>query len=118
MLDEHVFQDIHEIAENTAYLKAVEEKAVCLDMLRQLPAYEELKDYEERLRQEGKLSFPVIFEEPTGYYMIKCFLVADYAVDKALFVKDVENYRKMRFETARQKIAKVLYERFVSKFFF
>jgi len=114
MLDEHMFEDIHEIAENSAYLKAVEDKVVCLDMLKQLPPYSELKEIEEALRKEGKLSFPVIFGEATGFYMIKCFLIADYAVDKALFVKDVENYRKMRFETARQKIAKVLFDRFVS----
>jgi hypothetical protein len=43
--------------------------------------------------------------------MMKCFLVADYAVDKAIFIKDVEAYKRMRFESARRKIAKLLYQR-------
>lgn len=57
MLDESMFEDIHEIAENSAYLKAVEEKDVSLEMLKQLPPYEELKELEDKLRSEGKLSF-------------------------------------------------------------
>lgn len=51
---------------------------------------------------------------PTGEYLIKCFLTADYAVDKALFIKDVEAYRSMRFESARRKITKLLYQRYVA----
>jgi hypothetical protein len=35
-------------------------------------------------------------------------------VDKAIFIKDVEAYKSMRFESARRKIAKLLYQRFVS----
>jgi hypothetical protein len=33
-----------------------------------------------------------IFNEPTGYYSMKCFLVADYAVDKAIFIKVTINH--------------------------
>lgn len=109
-----MFEDIHEIAENSAYLKAVEEKDVSLEMLEQLPPYEELKDLEEDLRRQKLLNFQTIFSEPTGFYMIKCFLIADYAVDKAIFIKDIEAYRSMRFESARRKIAKLLYWRFVA----
>jgi hypothetical protein len=36
-------------------------------------------------------------------------------VDKAIFIKDVEAYKSMRFESARRKIAKLLYQRFVSQ---
>ncbi len=36
------------------------------------------------------------------------------AVDKAIFIKDVEAYKSMRFESARRKIAKLLYQRFVA----
>jgi hypothetical protein len=103
-----------QIAENSAYLKAVEEKDVSLEMLEQLPPYEELRGLEDKLRFENKLSFDSIFNEPTGYYMIKCFLIADYAVDKAIFIKDVEAYRSMRFESARRKVALLLYQRFVA----
>jgi hypothetical protein len=92
----------------------VEEKDVSLEMLEQLPPYEDLKELETRLRSEGALTFDRIFHQPTGYYMMKCFLVADYAVDKAIFIKDVEAYKSMRFESARRKIAKLLYQRFVA----
>jgi len=46
--------------------------------------------------------------------MIKCFLLADYAVDKAIFSKDVEQYQSIRFESARRKIARLIYERFIA----
>lgn len=114
MLDESMFEDIHEIAENSAYLKAVGERDVSLEMLDQLPPYEELKSIEDQLRTDGCLNFKQIFNEPTGYYCIKCFLVADYAVDKAIFVKDVQAFQKMRFESARKKIATLIYHRFVA----
>jgi rhodopsin kinase len=115
MLDESMFEDIHEIAENSAYLKAVEERDVSLEMLEQLPPYEECFELEKRLREEGQLAFSHIFDEPTGYYMLKCFLIADYCVDKAIFIKDVEQYRSMRFESARKRISTLLYHRFVSQ---
>src|SRR3954470_6816892 len=83
-------------------------------MLEQLPPYEELRGLEDKLRFENKLSFDSIFNEPTGYYMIKCFLIADYAVDKAIFIKDVDAYKSMRFESARRKVALLLYQRFVA----
>lgn len=114
MLDESMFEDIHQIAEDSAYLKAVEEKDVSLEMLEHLPPYEDLKELEMRLRNEGALTFDRIFSQATGYYMMKCFLMADYAVDKAIFIKDVEAYKRMRFESARRKIAKLLYQRFVA----
>lgn len=116
MHTDHMFEDIHEIAENSAYLKAVEEKDVSLEMLDQLPPYEsaECKEIEDRLKAENKLDFNTIFHEPTGFYFIKCFLMADYAGDKAVFIKDVEAFRSMRFESARFKVAKLLYHRFVA----
>ena len=109
-----MFEDIHEIAENSAYLRAVEEKDVSLEMYEQLPPYEQCRDIEDKLRADNRLSFECIFNEPTGFYCIKTFLVADYAVDKAIFIKDVEAYKSMRFESARRKVAALLYQRFVS----
>lgn len=44
---------------------------VSLEMLEQLPPYEELRGLEDKLRAENKLTFDCIFNEPTGYYMIK-----------------------------------------------
>ena len=114
MLDESMFEDIHEIAENSAYLKAVEERDVSLEMLEQLPPYEQCAELERRMEADGLLTFDAIFHSATGYYMFSCFLISDYAVDKAVFLKDVEAYRAMRFESARQRIAALLYARFVS----
>lgn len=113
-MDESILEDIHEIAENSAYLKAVEEKDVSLDMYLQLPPFEQLGELEARLRRDGALTFSKIFHEPTGFYNIKNFLISDYAVDKAIFIKDVEAYRSMRFESARKMVAKLLYQRFVA----
>jgi len=113
-MEPKMFEDIHELAENNAYLKAIEEKDVSLEMLDRLPPYEECKDLEEQLRAAGKLDFNTIFHEPTGFYMIKCFLIADYVGDKAIFIKDVEAYRSMRFESARIKVATLLYHRFIA----
>ena len=114
MLDESMFEDIHEIAENSAYLRAVEEKDVSLEMYEQLPPYEQCREIEDKLRADNRLTFECIFNEPTGFYCIKTFLIADYAVDKAIFIKDVEAYKSMRFESARRKVAALLYQRFVS----
>ena len=66
MLDESMFEDIHEIAENSAYLKAVEAKDVSLEMLETLPRYEELGELEAKLEHEGALTFDRIFSQPTG----------------------------------------------------
>lgn len=114
MLDESVFEDIHEIQENKYYLDEIQKNEVKLEMLENVPPFEQCLELEAKLEAEGSLTFDRIFNTPTGYYMIKCFLIADYAVDKAIFIKDVEAYRGMRFESARRKIAKLLYQRFVA----
>ena len=115
MFDEGMIEDIQEIAENHAYLNAVERKDVSLEMLYQLPPYEELSELERALGEDNALTFDRIFHEPCGYYNIRNFLIADYAVDRAVFIKDVEAYRSMRFESARRKVAKIIYERFVAQ---
>lgn len=115
MLDDSIFEDIHEIAENTAYIKAVEEKEISTEMLDTLPPYEELRSIEETLESEGRLRLTRIFNEPTGAYLIRCFMNEGYSVDKAWFVKDVQYYRKMRFLSARQKVARLIYQRYVEQ---
>ena len=109
-----MFEDIHEIAENSAYLKAVEERDVSLEMLEQLPAYADCASLEARLQADGLLGFDSVFHSATGYYLFSCFLIADYAQDKAVFLRDVESYRQIRFESARRRIAALLFARFVS----
>lgn len=114
MLDENMFEDIHELAENSAYLRAVEEQGNSLDMLNSLPQYEDLHYLEQRLLVENAITFDHIFHEPCGYYNIRNFLIADGSSDRAVFLYDVEAYRNMRFESARQKVAKMIYDRFIS----
>jgi serine/threonine protein kinase len=114
MLDDTMFEDIHEIAENSAYLRAVEDQGSSLDMLNSLPQYEELQHLEMRLLAENHINFEDIFHEPCGYYNIRNFLLADGSSDRAVFLYDVEAYRNMRFESARQKVAKMMYERFIA----
>lgn len=115
MFTEKVMEDMQEMAENSAYLSAVERKDVSMDMYHQLPPYEELGELESQLVEENAITFDKIFHEPCGYYNIKNFLIADYSVDRAIFIKDVEKYRNMRFESARKRVAKILYERFVAQ---
>lgn len=50
-----MFEDIHEIAENAEFMKEVGDRQVCLDMLKQLPEYEELGELEEQLRAEVRI---------------------------------------------------------------
>jgi len=114
MIEESLIEAIEEIAENNLYLKAVSDDASSLELLKKLPTFEECKELEEKLKQESKITFDSIFSEPCGYYLLKCFLISDYAVDKAVFVKDAEAYRSMRFESARKKVAEALYQRFVA----
>lgn len=113
-MDEGIIEDIHEIAENSAYLKAIEEREISTEMWDTLPPYEACADLERQLERDGKLNFDDIFTEPQGFYMIKSFLISDYAGDKAIFIKDVQNYKKMRFESARRRIAKLIYRRYVA----
>lgn len=86
-----------------------------LTLLDSLPPYEHLLDLESQLRSQGKLAFDVVFSEATGYYLLKCFLIADYSVDKAVFVKDVELYSAMRDHSARLKVARLMYARYLSE---
>jgi len=109
-----MFEDMQELAENSAYLKAVEEKDISLEMLHQLPPVTECKELEIKLKEDNKITFNHIFHEPTGFYLLKCFLISDYGVDRAIFIKDCEAYRAMRFENVRRRVAKLLYQRFVA----
>lgn len=100
-----MFEDINEIAENCAYLQAVsEEYGPNVALLDQLPPYEQLAELEKKLKTEGKTNFDTIYHEPTGNYLFRCFLAADYSLDKAAFYSDVEVYRTIRDAPARLKV--------------
>eukprot|EP01083_Nonionella_stella_P050865 135167_1 len=120
-----MYDEIIEIAENRAYLNAVKQAqdfgggrhGPNLDLLKtsSCPPYEELGELEQELKTAGLINFDTVFHEPTGYYLIKCFLTADYSVDKAVFISDVELFRTLRDASARFKVAKLLYDRFVGE---
>ncbi len=55
-------------------------------VLRRLPPYESLRSFELALRGRGEIDFSRVFREPLGFYLIKCFLIADYGADKVLCV--------------------------------
>ncbi|MES1916482.1 MAG: hypothetical protein MHM6MM_008291, partial [Cercozoa sp. M6MM] len=111
-----MYEDLLEIAENRAYLTAVkqEQNGPNLELLKRLQAYAELKDFEEQLREQHRLTFHAVFHEPIGYYLLKNFLQADYAVDNAVFISDVELFKNIRDASTRRKVARMLYERFVA----
>lgn len=69
-----------------------------------LPPFEALGDLEAELHQRGLITFDRIFKEATGFYLIKCFLMADYSADKAMFVSDVEVFKNMRDEMGRIRV--------------
>jgi len=106
---EVMFEDIRDFADNSAYLKAVEEKDVSLVMLEELPEYKACLPLEAKLKAEGKLSFNVIFHEPSGFYFLKNFLISEYSGEKAIFIKDVENYRSMRSLSLSVRLSACLY---------
>jgi len=114
MITQSMFDDFEEKAVNDALIRAVEGKDISLAMFQQLPSYNELKEFEKALKDADKINFQSIFQEPLGFYCIKLFLSSDYAIDKAIFVKDVETYRNIRFESARRIVARLLFQRFVA----
>eukprot|EP00466_Bigelowiella_natans_P004926 jgi/Bigna1/143290/aug1.77_g17998 len=114
VLLEGMFEDLKEIAQNSAYMEALKKAEVSTEMWDNSPAYEDCKDLEAHLYKKKFLDFKTIFHKSTGFYMIKCFLIANYAVDKAIFMRDVEKFRKIRFPSARSRVGKALFEIFVN----
>lgn len=108
-------EDPHEIAANSVFLTAVGAPTISTELFDKLAPYADLRELELRLEGESALTFERIFNSATGFYLLKCFLLADYAVDKAIFIKDVRAYKKMRFLSARRKVAKLMYQRFVAQ---
>lgn len=118
-----------DLAENTAYLQAVNDAAgPNVDLLALFPSYSSLKELEAELKRDGLLTFDRIFSEPVGYYFMKCmelwsqfvllvssiycawcfdlgYLISEFAVAKAIFLKDVDIYKTMRDPGARLKVS-------------
>ncbi|GAB5357632.1 hypothetical protein AAMO2058_000390500 [Amorphochlora amoebiformis] len=114
LISEGMFEDLKEIAQNSAYIDAIKKPQVETLMWEHAPKYESCKILEKNLEEKGRLSFNTVFHKSTGFYMLQCFLIANYAVDKAIFLQDVQKFRKIRFQSARIKTARAIWERFVS----
>eukprot|EP00469_Lotharella_globosa_P017179 CAMPEP_0167818488 /NCGR_PEP_ID=MMETSP0112_2-20121227/4830_1 /TAXON_ID=91324 /ORGANISM="Lotharella globosa, Strain CCCM811" /LENGTH=614 /DNA_ID=CAMNT_0007718473 /DNA_START=59 /DNA_END=1903 /DNA_ORIENTATION=- len=114
LISEGMFESLKEIAQNSAYLDAINRPQISTEMWDKAPLYSDCKHLEHRLQDEKKLDFKTIFHKATGFYMIKCFLIANYAVDKAVFISDVEKFRKIRFPSARERVGRAIWERFVN----
>lgn len=110
-----MYDEILEIAENRAYLNNAKKDTFGpnMEILQTMPSYEELADLENELKSNNLITFDKIFNEPTGYYLMKCFLIADFSVDKAVFLKDCKLYKAMNDPSARLKIGRLIYDRFV-----
>ena len=81
------------------------------DLLKKLPKYQDLSDLESKLKK-NKLDFHTIFHEPVGTYLIQTFLVTEHSVDKAIFVNDVETFKKLNDPSARQNVAVKIFNKF------
>jgi len=110
------FFGVQEIIENCNYLNALnEEKGASTEILAHLLPYDDpkVRALEDRLRNKDALSFDTIFSEPTGFYLLQRFLLETSGLDKLLFLKDVDAYNHMRFENARQKVARLVFDRYL-----
>jgi len=111
------FFGVQEIIENCNYLTALnEEKGASTEILDSMLPYSDprVNAVEERLGEAGALNFDTIFSESNGYYLFSEFLREGYGVDKAMFLKDVGAYKKMTSEPARYKVAKLMFDRYLT----
>jgi len=72
----------------------------------------ECTELENQLRSESLLDFNTIFHEPVGTYLIQTFLVTEHSVDKAIFVNDVETFKKLNDPSARHNVACKIFSQF------
>ncbi|ETO33110.1 hypothetical protein RFI_03999 [Reticulomyxa filosa] len=112
-----------------------------LAVVKELQKYGDTEELEKLLQAQNTLTFSAVFDEPIGFYLIKCFLETENSIDKvkytfppyfvavtthfflvrqcfhltrlcAIFVKDVQVYKSLQDRAARLHIAKKIYNRF------
>eukprot|EP00466_Bigelowiella_natans_P015523 jgi/Bigna1/85404/estExt_fgenesh1_pg.C_40007 len=98
LISDGMFEDLKEIAENSAFMEAVKKPQVSDEMWKRVPKFENCMDLEKFLREQKQLNFETVFNKSTGFYMLKCFLIANQAVDKAIFLRDVMKFHKLEKE--------------------
>eukprot|EP01084_Bolivina_argentea_P287471 493292_1 len=107
--------DILQLAHNQQFLERITngmQGGGNLELLKKLPKYNELTDLEQKLKNDNLLDFSTIFHEPVGTYLIQTFLVTEHSVDKAIFVNDVETFKKLLDPSARQNVASKIFTKF------
>jgi len=114
-----MYDEIIEIAENRAYLHAVQDgngQGPNLDLLKSMPDFESAKiqEFLQKLDERNELRFDAVFKEPVGYYHIKLFLISDYSVDKAVFLNDVRLFKSLKDVKARRTVASLIYKRYMT----
>ncbi len=76
-----------------------------LDLLKKLPEYSKLTEFENELKSCDKLNFSTIFNEPVGQYLFQTFLFTQYSVDKPIFINNVKTFQKINDPSARHNVA-------------
>jgi len=114
-----MYDEIIEIAENRAYLHAVQEGnglGPNVELLKSTPAFDStaIQEFLHALDKVNKLDFDAVFKEPVGYYHIKLFLIADYSVDKAVFLNDTRLYKSLKDPQARKSVAPLIFRKYLS----
>ncbi|CEO97276.1 hypothetical protein PBRA_000621 [Plasmodiophora brassicae] len=108
-----MYDDMMELVENHTYLTAARSKRPD-NLMDALPPFDTLSAYVQELRDTGQLTFDAVFHEPIGYYQMKCFLISDYSVSKAVFATDVELYKLIRDQRARLRLAHLIFKRYIA----
>eukprot|EP00484_Ammonia_sp_Unknown_P024541 CAMPEP_0197026968 /NCGR_PEP_ID=MMETSP1384-20130603/6972_1 /TAXON_ID=29189 /ORGANISM="Ammonia sp." /LENGTH=668 /DNA_ID=CAMNT_0042455749 /DNA_START=109 /DNA_END=2115 /DNA_ORIENTATION=+ len=107
--------DILQLAHNQQFLERIQNGTQAggnLELLKKLPKYSELSELERNLKEQNLLDFNTIFHEPVGTYLIQTFLVTEHSVDKAIFVSDVETFKKLNDPSARRNVAQKIFHKF------
>jgi len=115
-----MYDEIIEIAENRAYLHAVQEgngQGPNLELLKITPVFESstIQDFLHKLDKSNQLNFDAVFKEPVGYYHIKLFLISDYSVDKAVFLNDIRLFKTLKDVQARKTVASLIFKKYMSE---
>jgi len=115
-----MYDEIIEIAENRAYLHAVQDGngqgGPNLELLKRIPAFDSpvIQEFLKTLDQNNQLTFEAVFKEPVGYYHIKLFLISDYSVDKAVFLNDVRLFKTLKDAQARRTVASFIFKKYMT----
>lgn len=99
---------------NDLYANVFDTNIPNIQLLNQLPPYENLGEFEKRLREKNKLTFDHIFEETLGNFVFRQYLKKEAFVDHAAFLSDVYTYKTLTTESARKQAASRIYSHFLS----